>query len=67
MARHPTDHEGKRYGQLVALHQVDRSACKKVRWLCQCDCGNKSLVLGTNLTSGNSQSCGRGHNHKTTK
>ena len=27
-------------------------------WLCRCDCGNEGLVIGANLRSGNSRSCG---------
>jgi hypothetical protein len=28
------------------------------QWLCQCDCGSERIVLGCNLKSGNSSSCG---------
>ena len=27
-------------------------------WLCQCDCGNKTIVYGTTLRSGETTSCG---------
>ena len=27
-------------------------------WLCRCDCGAEALVLGENLKSGRSKSCG---------
>lgn len=30
-------------------------------WLCQCDCGNKKIVEGGNLKSGNTKSCGCFH------
>ena len=29
-----------------------------VTWLCECECGNKTVVLGRNLTSGMTKSCG---------
>lgn len=29
-----------------------------VQWLCVCDCGNETKVLASNLSSGNTQSCG---------
>ena len=28
------------------------------RWLCKCDCGNETTVLGTTLRRGESKSCG---------
>lgn len=31
------------------------------RWLCQCECGNLITVLGENLISGNTKSCGCYH------
>lgn len=27
-------------------------------WVCRCDCGNKTLVYGNNLTQGRMKSCG---------
>ena len=27
-------------------------------WRCVCDCGTEGIVMGTNLRSGNSKSCG---------
>ena len=47
---------GNRYGKLVVLEQFkqgDDQYC-----LCQCDCGNKTLIRRSNLISGNTQSCG---------
>lgn len=40
------DRTGKRYGKLVALKDEGNG-----RWLCQCDCGNLSSVLSTNLSN----------------
>ena len=40
------DRTGKRYGRLVALKDEGNG-----RWLCQCDCGNTSSVLSTNLAN----------------
>lgn len=31
---------------------------KYTQWNCMCDCGNRRVVLGTNLTKGRSKSCG---------
>lgn len=50
---------GQRFGRLVALHPSDvKYKGKMYQWVCQCDCGNTSTVLGTNLTRGNTKSCG---------
>ena len=58
-----TDLTGKRFGRLVVLCRVDdyinpNNGRRTVRWLCKCDCGNKTLVQTGNLNSGKAQSCG---------
>lgn len=57
------DLTGKRFGRLTVIERygtyispADES--KAVTWLCKCDCGTKTVVLGNNLKSGRSQSCG---------
>lgn len=47
---------GHRYGRLVVLSQ-EPSIKKKSRWLCQCDCGTLTVVMGTNLGR-STHSCG---------
>ena len=53
---------GDRFGELVILRQdgVHKKPCGTTerRWLCKCDCGNEVSVLGHNLKSGNTKSCG---------
>lgn len=53
---------GDRFGKLVILRQdgVHKKPCGTTerRWLCKCDCGNEVSVLGHNLKSGNTKSCG---------
>ncbi len=51
------DLSGLRFGRWTV---IDKAATKKqgVFWNCVCDCGNKGIVRGTSLTSGNSTSCG---------
>ena len=44
---------GQRFGKLVVIKSLDGG-----KQLCQCDCGNQSIVLTYNLTNGNTQSCG---------
>lgn len=50
-ARHK-DLYGKRFGKLIAV------SYSKGKWLCKCDCGGETTTLTTNLTSGNTKSCG---------
>ena len=52
------DLTGQRFGKLVALTSSKSSKSHKYLWACQCDCGNIIEVLGTSLTSGDTQSCG---------
>ena len=52
-----TDMAGKHFGRLVVLKRMPkRKRC--LRWLCLCDCGNKVVVNGNALRSGNTKSCG---------
>lgn len=48
---------GDRYERLVLLERVP-SRTKHLRFLCQCDCGNKTIVQLGNLRNGNTKSCG---------
>lgn len=49
---------GQRFTRLVVLARGENSPAGKARWVCQCDCGNHSLVDTNSLKSGNSKSCG---------
>ena len=44
---------GNRYGKLVVLEKIEGG-----KHLCQCDCGNTTIVETCNLKNGNTQSCG---------
>lgn len=59
------DLTGQKFGRLTVIKrdiERDKSESKRgvVHWLCKCDCGNPSLssVVGYQLTSGHTQSCG---------
>lgn len=56
------DLTGMVFGNLTALYRVQDhcfpSGQRQVQYLCQCDCGNQVIVLGSNLRSGNTKSCG---------
>lgn len=48
-----------RFGHLVALEPCGyNNSHKKRLWKCRCDCGNESVVTTSDLTSGNTMSCG---------
>ena len=45
--------EGQRFGRLVARKYMGGS-----KWLCECDCGNQTVVSRSNLVNGATKSCG---------
>lgn len=49
---------GQRFGRWTVLSEDKKDKPGKSFWLCKCDCGELSSVLGSALTSGNSKSCG---------
>lgn len=51
------DISGKRFGMLF-VQKLDHIADRKTYWMCQCDCGNKTVVAKSNLLNGNTKSCG---------
>lgn len=61
------DLTGQRFGRLVVLSFAEKKN-RRMMWNCICDCGNKVVVCGTDMRSGNTQSCGcqrkENFNHK---
>jgi len=51
------DLAGQRFGRLVAL-RFSRTENTNARWVCRCDCGAETTVIGNNLTRGHTISCG---------
>lgn len=51
------DRTGKKYGKLYVLSFAGIKKGKSL-WRCKCDCGNEVLVLGNQLASGGTKSCG---------
>ena len=51
------DLAGGRFGRLAAIRKVERKG-QATYWLCQCTCGNTTVVKAGNLRSGNTKSCG---------
>lgn len=53
-----TDLTGQRFGHLVVLYKDGRDKCGHVMWRCKCDCEAVVTVLGSNLGTGRTTSCG---------
>lgn len=51
-ARCSLDLAGQRFGRLIAIEKQGQ------KWVCQCDCGQISLVVARDLNSGHTRSCG---------
>lgn len=53
------DELGKVYGKLTVIERSPRSPDRiGGRWICRCECGSETSVLGTSLRRGNNRSCG---------
>ena len=52
------DRTGIRYGRLLVIALRGKDHRGKYVWACKCDCGNEKDVVGDNLSSGKSKSCG---------
>lgn len=52
------DLTGKRFDRLLVVGDAGRNSKQKIMWLCKCDCGNETVVIGENLKNGATHSCG---------
>lgn len=48
MGKQAIDLTGKRFGRLTVIRPVDKIGVK-YKWVCQCDCGNETVVIGSHL------------------
>jgi len=55
---------GKSIGRLTVLKRVENDRHGKARFLCRCECGNETVVVGRNIRIGNSLSCGCLHDEQ---
>lgn len=58
MKKRIKDETGERYGRLTVISFAYLDKKMRAYWNCQCDCGNSSVVIGTNLRNGDTKSCG---------
>lgn len=59
--KHGPDKEnlaGKRFGRLTVIRHDHDDIHRNSYWLCECDCGSKTIATRGDLTSGNTTSCG---------
>ncbi|MFI8712012.1 hypothetical protein [Brevibacillus brevis] len=50
---------GQRFGKLTVMNRAEQnSKSGNAMWVCKCDCGNLSTVIGSHLRSGKTSSCG---------
>lgn len=52
------DETGNRYGRLTVVCRAGSNKKGIAKWLCECDCGGKTVVLGPKLRRGETKSCG---------
>lgn len=53
------DLTGKRFNRLTVIKRSDvRNKQHQIKWICNCDCGKQTEVLGHCLTTNNTKSCG---------
>ena len=62
------DLTGLKFGRLTVICQTDDyiqpSGQRKAQWICKCECGNNATIIGYNLTSNLTKSCGCLHNEQ---
>ncbi|KKM93422.1 hypothetical protein LCGC14_1208540 [marine sediment metagenome] len=52
------DELNNKYGKLTVISESNGRRHGQVYWNCICDCGNKTTVIGSDLRSGHTKSCG---------
>ena len=52
------DMTGMKFGRLTVVKESGRDKHGNTLWLCKCECGNETIVKGSNLRNGRTTSCG---------
>ena len=55
---------GQRFGRLTVVELVGSTKSGKRKWLCRCDCGERTVSYTYNLRGGHTRSCGCLHGEK---
>lgn len=61
------DKTGLRFGRLKVTKMAGKTGDHKINWHVRCDCGGVTIVPGSNLTQGATQSCGCLQRERTSK
>lgn len=54
----PMDIIGKKFNRLTVLELVGTDKYGNTKFLCECDCGNRKVLLGSKVKGGRTKSCG---------
>lgn len=54
----PMDIIGKKFNRLTVLEFVGTDKYGNTKFLCECDCGNRKVLLGSKVKGGRTKSCG---------
>ncbi len=52
------DMVGREFGKLTVIERSGATKNDNAQWLCQCDCGETTIAMGTSLRRGDTVSCG---------
>lgn len=55
---HQLDLVGKKFTNLLVLKRIDSNQHRRRTFLCLCDCGKKTIVIGSKIKNGSTKSCG---------
>ena len=58
MARRVKDLRGEIFGRLTVKYFSHKSEKGVIYWMCECVCGNVKVIARSNLSGGNTKSCG---------
>jgi len=50
--------KGEKFGRLTVVRRAKNANNRKAMWECTCECGKKTIVIGYQLRSGRTKSCG---------
>lgn len=64
---HLADLTGRKFGRLTVVSRANPDKRGLARWNCDCDCGNKKVIIGNLLRSGETRSCGCLHRERTSE
>lgn len=52
------DITGMKFGKLTPIEVVGKNKRRQLMWKCKCDCGNESIICGSEMRLGRVKSCG---------